>query len=68
MYTFAIKVANNDAKWTKFSEDLTAIDQDLGDLFDQKVEDNVWESELTEITKVETLEKMFNLFKAVLGI
>jgi len=68
MYTFAIQVANNDAKWTKFSEDLTAIDQDLGDLFDQKVEDNVWESELTEITKVETLEKMFNLFKAVLGI
>ena len=38
MYAFAIQVANNDTKWTKFEEDLTAIDQDLGDLFNQKVE------------------------------
>ena len=68
MYVFAIQVANNDAKWTKFAEDLTAIDQDLGDLFDQKVEVSDWEAELTEITKLETLEKLFQLFKAVLGI
>ena len=38
MYAFAIQVANNDAKWTKFEEDLAAIDQNLGDLFNQKVE------------------------------
>ena len=68
MYTFAIQVANNDAKWTKFAEDLTATDQDLGDLFNQKVEVNEWEAELTEISKLETLEKIFQLFKAVLGI
>ena len=68
MYAFAIQVANNDAKWTKFEEDLTAIDQDLGDLFNQKVEQNDWESELTEINKLETLEKLFKLFKAVLGV
>ena len=68
MYAFAIQVANDDAKWTKFAEDLTAIDQDLGDLFEQKVEDNEWESELTEISKLETLEKLNLLFKTVLGI
>ena len=68
MYIFAIQVANNDAKWTKFAEDLTAIDQDLGDLFDQKVEVSDWEAELTEITKLETLEKLNQLFTAVLGI
>ena len=68
MYAFAIQVANDDAKWTKFAEDLTAIDQDLGDLFKQKVEDNEWESELTEISKLETLEKLNLLFKTVLGI
>ena len=68
MYAFAIQVANDDAKWTKFAEDLTSIDQDLGDLFKQKVEDNEWESELTEISKLETLEKLNLLFKTVLGI
>ena len=68
MYAFAIQVANDDPKWTKFAEDLTSIDQDLGDLFKQKVEDNEWESELTEISKLETLEKLNLLFKTVLGI
>ena len=68
MYAFAIQVANDDAKWTKFAEDLASIDQDLGDLFKQKVEDNEWESELTEISKLETLEKLNLLFKTVLGI
>ena len=31
------------------------FDQDLGDLFDQKVEDILWESALTEVPELETL-------------
>ena len=68
LYGFVIKVANDDACWKKFSEDLNALDQDLGDLFDQKTEEEIWEAEITEITKMDTLEKMYELFKEALGV
>ena len=68
LYGFVIKVANDDAYWKKFGEDLTALDQDLGDLFNEKTEEEIWEAEITEITKMDTLEKMYELFKEALGV
>ena len=68
LYGFVIKVANDDACWKKFGEDLTALDQDLGDLFNEKTEEEIWEAEITEITKMDTLEKMYELFKEALGV
>ena len=66
LYDQVIARVTDEAKWTTFIEQLTALDQQLGDLMKEKPERAEFECELTDISKKETLNKILELFQGAL--
>ena len=54
-YLIAIEKANDDPKWTTFTEQLTALDDQIGSDFKEKADKDDFECNLTDISKKETL-------------